>query len=60
MKYGSKHFKLLFKKTWDIDHMGYPTAVEFSLSLGDVLEVVHSSRRFWQVALQLAGRAIKV
>jgi len=26
----------------------------------DVLEVVHSSKRFWQDALELAGRAIKL
>ena len=32
----------------------------FARSLAAVLEVVHSSKRFWQDALELAGRAIKV
>ena len=32
----------------------------FARSLSDVLEVVHSSKRFWQDALELAGRAIKL
>lgn len=32
----------------------------FTRSLVEVLEVVHSSKRFWQDALELAGRAIKV
>jgi ornithine--oxo-acid transaminase len=32
----------------------------FTRALTAVLEVVHSSRRFWQDALELAGRAIRV
>jgi len=32
----------------------------FTRALTDVLEVVHSSKRFWQDAIELAGRAIKV
>ena len=32
----------------------------FTRALTAVLEVVHSSKRFWQDALELAGRAIRV
>jgi ornithine--oxo-acid transaminase len=32
----------------------------FTRALSSVLEVVHSSKRFWQDALELAGRAIRV
>ncbi len=32
----------------------------FTRALTSVLEVVHSSKRFWQDALELAGRAIRV
>jgi ornithine--oxo-acid transaminase len=32
----------------------------FTHALTDVLEAVHSSKRFWQDALELAGRALKV
>lgn len=33
---------------------------QFVLALGQVMEVVHSSKRFWQDALQLAARTIKI
>jgi ornithine--oxo-acid transaminase len=33
---------------------------KFTRGLTDVLEAVHSSKRFWQDALDLAGRAIRV
>ncbi len=32
----------------------------FTRGLTDVLEAVHSSKRFWQDALELAGRAIRI
>jgi hypothetical protein len=31
-----------------------------TVAFTSVLEVVHSSKRFWQDALELAGRAIRV
>jgi len=32
----------------------------FVTALREVMEVVHSSKRFWQDALQLAARAVKI